>query len=176
MILGVTTLHAQTIASRAATDSQATRGKMLGVARDIIKASRFAALVTQDPSTGSAARTIDPAPPDSAMVVRFVTNPRSRKVRQLARDPRVTLYYFDAKAFRYVTLSGRARAVRDSVARHRLWYDEWTPFYADRMRDAAMYEVLPTRLEIVSEADGVVGDSVTWATPTVRWPTRSMRP
>ncbi len=160
---------AQVTASKAAMDTDA-RTKTLDVARDIIKAARFAALITQVPSTGASARTIDPAPPDSAMVIRFVTNPRSRKVRELARDPRVTLYYFDAKALRYVTIAGRARLVRDAAEKARLWYAEWTPFYPGRERAAALFEVTPLRVEVVSEADRVVGDSVTWAPPVVRFP------
>lgn len=160
---------AQGVASKAATDT-GVRTATLGVALDIIKAARFAALITQAPSTGASARTIDPAPPDSAMVIRFVTNPRSRKVRELTRDPRVTLYYFDAKALRYVTIAGRARQVRDSAEKARLWYAEWTPFYPGRERAAALFEVTPIRVEVVSEADRVVGDSVTWAPPVVRLP------
>lgn len=160
---------AQGPAPKGALDT-AARTTVLGVARDIIKAARFAALITQEPSSGASARTIDPAPPDSAMVIRFVTNPRSRKVRELARDPRVTLYYFDAKALRYVTVAGRAHQVRDTDEKARLWYAEWTPFYPGRERAAAMFEVTPVRLEVVSEADRVVGDSVTWAPPVVRFP------
>jgi general stress protein 26 len=144
--------------------------RVLAVARDIIAAARFAALISQDAATGSSARTIDPAPPDTAMVIRFVTNPRSRKVRQLARDARVTLYYFDAKGMRYVTAYGVAREVREGARKAALWFEGWTPFYPGRERAAAMYEVTPRRLEVVSEADGVVGDSLTWAVPVVRLP------
>lgn len=149
--------------------------RVLAVARDIMRAARFAALITRDAAGGSSARTIDPAPPDSAMVVRFVTNPRSRKVRELARDARVTLYYFDAKGMRYVSLAGVARDVRDVTRKAALWYAEWTPFYPGRERAAAMYEVVPSRVEVVSEADGVVGDSITWAVPAVRTPTAMKR-
>lgn len=147
----------------------------LRVARAIMQAARFAALITQDVATGAAARTIDPAPPDSTMVVRFATNPRSRKVRHIARDSRVALYYFDAKGLRYVTLYGRAREVRDSAAKRRLWYAEWTPFYPGRERDATLYEVIPERVEVVSPGDGVAGDTITWAPPTVRLPRRPSR-
>lgn len=169
------TAAGQGIASKGAMDT-ASRTKALAVARDIIAAARFAALITQAPSTGASARTIDPAPPDSAMVIRFVTNPSSRKVRELARDPRVTLYYFDAKAMRYVTIAGRARRVRDAAERARRWYAEWTPFYPGRERAAAMFEVTPTRLEVVSEADRVVGDSVTWAPPVVHFTSTGRKP
>lgn len=149
--------------------------RVLAVARDVMRAARFAALITRDAAGASSARTIDPAPPDSAMVVRFVTNPRSRKVGELARDARVTLYYFDAKGMRYVSLAGVAREVRDTSKKAAMWYAEWTPFYPGKERAAAMYEVVPSRVEVVSEADGVVGDSVTWAVPAVRLPGASKR-
>ncbi|MBK6308864.1 MAG: pyridoxamine 5'-phosphate oxidase family protein [Gemmatimonadetes bacterium] len=166
---------AQSVSSAATGPDAARRERAIRVARDIIRAARFAALITQDPSTGSAARTIDPAPPDSAMVVRFVTNPRSRKVRQLARDARVTLYYFDAKGMRYAAISGISREVREAAKKEALWYAEWTPFYPQRERGAALFEVVPQRLEVVSEGDGVVGDSVTWAVPVVRFRPKGVR-
>ena len=163
-------LHAA-VATQAPVDS-AARSAAIGVARDIMLAARYCALITQDANSGSAARTIDPAPPDSAMVVRFVTNPRSRKVRQIASDPRVTLYYFDAKSLRYAALSGRARVVRDSAERRRLWHDAWTPFYPGREREATLFVVIPERLEVVSPSDGITGDSITWAPTVVRFPQR----
>ncbi len=143
---------------------------MLRVAREIMRVARFCALVTRDAATGTSARTIDPAPPDSLMVVLFVTNPRSRKVRQLAADPRVALYYFDATAHRYATLYGRARAVTNAAEKARRWYDAWTPFYPERDRNATLYEVIPDKIEVVSPADGLVGDSLSWATPSIRFP------
>lgn len=147
----------------------AARAHALRVARDIMRVARYGALVTRDASTGTAARTIDPAPPDSLMVVRFVTNPRSRKVSQLAADPRVALYYFDATTQRYATLYGRARAVTDASDKARHWYEPWTPFYPERQRNAVMYEVIPERLEVVSPGEGILGDPVSWAPPTVHF-------
>ncbi len=172
------TLPAQAPARQPAATSTETpvdsarRARIVRVARDIIRSARFAALITQDGATGATARTIDPAPPDSAMVIRFVTNPKSRKVREMARDGRVTLYYFDAKAMRYATVHGMAREVRDAGRKAALWYAEWTPFYPQRERGAALYEVVPRKLEVVSEADSVVGDPVTWGVPEVRFRAR----
>jgi general stress protein 26 len=153
-----------------------SRDAALGVSRDIMRAARYCALVTHDATGESVARTIDPAPPDSAMVVRFVTNPRSRKVAQLAADARVTLYYFDAAGQRYATVYGRARLVVDSAERRARWHEGWTPFYPERERGATLYEVIPERLEVVSPGDGVIGDSLTWATPTLRFATPAARP
>lgn len=160
--------HALPKPPAATTPDSARRARIVRVARDIIRTARFAALITQSgTATASSARTIDPAPPDSAMMIRFVTNPKSRKVREIARDARVTLYYFDARGMRYATLHGVAREVRDPARKAALWYAEWTPFYPLRERGAALYEMVPRRLEVVSEADSVVGDPVTWGVPGV---------
>lgn len=153
-----------------------SREGALSVARDVMRVARYAALVTRDASGASVVRTIDPAPPDDALVVRFATNPRSRKVDQLAADPRVALYYFDAAAQRYATLYGRARLVTDSAERRARWHEGWTPFYPERERGAALYEVVPERLEVVSPGEGVVGDPGTWATPTLHFPRSAARP
>ncbi len=40
------------------------------------------------------------------MVVWLATNPRTRKVAEIRRNPRVTLYYFDREAQAYVTIFG----------------------------------------------------------------------
>jgi len=53
------------------------------------------------------------------MVVRIGTNRRTRKVTEIARDPRVTLYYFDAPSASYVALQGYAQLVTSPVETRR---------------------------------------------------------
>lgn len=150
-------------ASSPASARIAPDARLLRVARTIMRDARYCALITQDASGRASARTIDPTLPDSNMVVHFATTPKSRKVAQIARDDRVSLYYFDTRALSYVTLYGRARLLTDTTEKRRLWKADWAPFYPARERGAAMYEVIPERMEIVSPRDKVVGDSVTWA-------------
>ncbi|MEO6445042.1 MAG: pyridoxamine 5'-phosphate oxidase family protein [Gemmatimonadaceae bacterium] len=130
-------------------------------------AARYCALITQNNEGRASARTMDPTVPDSDMVVHFATTPSSRKVSELARDNRVTLYYFDAKLLRYVTLYGRAKIVRDPAQKRRAWKADWNPFYPKKEAGTVVFRVTPERLEIVSPPDNVVGDSVTWAPVTI---------
>jgi len=111
---------------------------------------------------------MDAAPPNDAMVVWLATNPRSRKVDEIRRNPLVTLYYFDPKAPGYVSLLGRARLVDTPEARQRHWQKQWDAFYASRS-DALLIEVVPERLEVVDIARGIEGDRGTWQPPTVRF-------
>ena len=141
-------------------------GRLRSVARELMIAARYAALITVDSTGAAQARTMDPFAPDEAMVVWFATNPRTRKVAEITRDPRVTLYYFSTQHGGYVTLRGRARLVNDPVEKERRWKAEWAAFYPDRERDYLLVVVTPERLEIVSPGQGIVGDSLTWRPPT----------
>jgi general stress protein 26 len=102
------------------------------------------------------------------MVVWLATNPRSRKVDEIRRNPSVTLYYFDSKAPGYLSLLGRARLVDTPEARQRHWQGRWDAFYASRS-DALLIEVVPEQLEVVDVARGIEGNPETWQPPTVRF-------
>ena len=63
-------------------------------AREIIKDAGNCALITIDEDGKPRARTMDPFSPEDDFMVWFGTNIKSRKVKQIRNDPRVTLYYF----------------------------------------------------------------------------------
>jgi general stress protein 26 len=129
--------------------------------------TRYCALITVGDDGHPQARTIDASEPDERMAVLFVTNPATRKVRQIERDPRVTLYYFDERSPAYVTVIGTARLVRDPGEKQKRWLEKWTPFYPGGPTATAMFEVTPLRIEVVDVGRGVVGDAKTWAPPFV---------
>jgi Uncharacterized stress protein (general stress protein 26) len=139
----------------------------IAAARRMMIKVRYCALITVGEDGQPQARTIDPSPPDARLVVWFVTNPATRKVRQIERDPRVTLYYFDERSPGYVTVIGTARIVTDGEAKQKRWLEKWTPFYPGGAANAVVFEVTPRRIEIVDVAGGIVGDPKTWAPPSV---------
>ncbi len=144
------------------------RERMLGTAREIMNAARFCALITLDESGRAEARTMDPFPPEEDLTVWFGTNARSRKVSQIRRDPRVTLYYFDPQSQGYVTLFGSARLVNDPKEKKARWKDAWAGFYPDRDKDYILITVTPERLEVVSPKHGIVNSGADWLPPSIR--------
>ena len=148
----------------------ASREKLIAAARETMAAARYCALITNDPSGHPQARTLDPFPPDENMVVWLGTNPRSRKVAAIRRNPRVTLYYFDREAQAYVTIYGVARLVNDPKSKAKWWKDEWNAFYHDWKKDYLLISVTPLRLEIVNVTKGIVGNPDTWKPPSVKFP------
>mgnify|MGYP001317809955 FL=1 len=148
---------------------EATRAQPLeAAAREIVTAARFAALITVDASGAPQARTVDPLVADSGWTVFIATNPRTRKVAEIERDPRVTLYWFDPTIGGYVTLRGKASALGPKAAAG-IWKPEWAPFYPNRATDLVVYRIDPVRLEVVSPARGVLGDSLTWQPPEIEF-------
>src|SRR4029453_11171960 len=140
------------------TKQSLSRAELITAARETMSAARYCALITQDSSGRPQARTLDPFPPDENMVVWLGTNPRSRKVAAIRRNPRVTLYYFDREAQAYVTIYGIARLINDPKAKLKWWKDEWKDFYPDRAKDFLLIRVTPQRLEIVNVKKSIVGD------------------
>jgi general stress protein 26 len=142
-------------------------GQLEDSAREIMSTARYCALITLDSSGHAQARTVDPFAPDENMEIWIGTNPRSRKVAEIRRNPRVTLYYFDRDAQAYVSISGIARLVNDPKEKAKRWKEEWKDFYPDRRRDYMLIAVRPERLELVNVKKGIVGDPRTWKPPSV---------
>jgi general stress protein 26 len=147
-----------------------SKDQILAVARRVMEKTRFAALMTVDAGGRPQARTMDTFPPDPEMVVWMATNPRSRKVRQIEKDPRVALYYFDPETSAYVTLHGTARLVTDPEQKKKWWKAEWSEFYPDREAGYLLIAVTPERLEVVSVEDGIDTDPTTWTPAAVEFP------
>ena len=146
-----------------------SRVELITAAREVIATARYCTLITNDSAGSSHARAMDPFPPDSEMVIWLGTNKHSRKVAEIRRRPRVTLYYFDRESEAYVTFQGIARLVDDRNEKARHWKDEWQAFYPDRDKDYLLIEVRPLKLEVVNTKKGILGDPRTWLPPTVRF-------
>jgi general stress protein 26 len=168
-ILVVLIVTLGTSAVRSQNTNPPDRQQLIANAREIITAARYCALITTERSGGAHARTVDPFAPDENMEIWIGTNPRTRKVAEIRRNPRVTLYYFDREVQAYVSISGIARLVNDPKQKAKHWKDEWKNFYPDRARDYTLIAVTPERLELVNVKKGIVGDPLTWKPPSVNF-------
>jgi general stress protein 26 len=147
------------------------RDTLLAAAREIIESARYCGLVTLDESGNARVRTMDPFAPEADMTIWMGTNRRTRKVRQIENDPRVTLYYFSSDPVGYVTISGRARLVDDPAEKRARFKEGWEAFYADREAEFLLIQVTPERMEVISYSRGIGGDSETWEPPVVEFET-----
>ena len=139
-----------------------SREALISAAREVMTTTRYCALITTGRNGRSHARTMDAFVPEADMSVWLATNPRSRKVAELRRNPRVTLYYFDRESAAYVTVYGTARLVHDKTEKAKRWKEDWKAFYPDRDKSYLLIKVTPERLEVVNINKGFVGTSPTW--------------
>jgi general stress protein 26 len=148
---------------------------VLKAAREVARKARYATFITIGPEGQPQARIVDALGPDEDFAVWIGTNPATRKVAEIAKDPRVTITFFEPSMPAFVTLIGTATVVTDPSVRAKHWKESWAPFYKNESRgaDFALLKFVPHRLEIVSEKDGFVNEPATWRPVTVDFPAKT---
>jgi general stress protein 26 len=136
--------------------------EVLAVARRVIEAARYATLVTIGEDGRAESRIVDPFPPEADLTIWIGTKRGTRKLAQIAADPRVTLTWIDEAGAAYVTILGDAMVVDDPAEKAKHWKEEWSAFYADANRgpDYVLIRVTPKRLEAL--APDLPNDPVSW--------------
>jgi len=151
---------------------QHARDEVLAAARDVVEKARYCTFITNGRNGHPQARIVDPLPPDGGFNIWFATNPLTRKVSEIRRDPRVSLLCFDTATSSYVTVLGRGALVSGAVEQQQHWKADWTRIYpaGPGSPDVVLIRVTPLRLEIVSESRGMIGDSKTWLPLAIDFP------
>lgn len=160
------------LAQVAPAPAQPDRAAVLKAATDIMRQARYCALITLGDEGHPQARAVDAFLPEDNLVVWIATNVQTRKVAQIRRDPRVTLYYFAPDGSGYVTLSGKAELVDSPAEKAKRWKEEWSSYYSDKNKgaDYLLVRVTPSRLEVVSYSHGILNDPKTWAPVSLKLP------
>jgi general stress protein 26 len=146
-----------------------SRDTLLSAAAEIIEAARYCGLVTFDESGNARVRTMDPFPPDEDWSIWLGTTRGSRKVREIEKDPRVTLYYSSPNQAAYVAVYGTAHLVDDPGEKATRWKDEWEGFYTDREAQYLLIQVIPDRMEVIDYTRAIQGNPETWEPPSVEF-------
>jgi general stress protein 26 len=141
--------------------------KLINVAMEIMTAAETCALITLDEEGRPRVRVMDPFIPENDLTVWLGTNPKSRKVHQIKKDPRVTLYYLDSNASGYVMIHGIAQIIDDQIEKKERWKDEWESFYPNKPEGYLLIKVSPEWMEVISYKHGVLGSPTTWQPPKV---------
>jgi general stress protein 26 len=146
------------------------RDALVAAAREVMGAQKYCALITLGEDGRPEVRTMNPFPPEGDMSVWMATNTRSRKVAQIRRDPRVTLYYANHEnAIGYVAVTGRAELTEEPAEirkRKRAYWDQAFP----ELKNLVLIRVVPERIDVLNYKAGANGSPETWRTPTIDFP------
>ncbi len=69
------------------------------------------------------------------LTVYFSTNTASQKLRELAHNPKASVYYCIPSKFQGVMLSGLLEPVTDMDIKRGLWQENWTMYYPGGVED-----------------------------------------
>src|SRR5262245_11041853 len=159
------TMAVQTaVLAQGAAGSGPSRAAIIDAATDIMRIARYCTMVTIGADGRPQSRVVDPFAPDADLTIWIATNPLTRKIQDIRRDPRVTLLYFNQAKSEYVTVLGAARIESDARLKASHWKAEWSGLYKDDNRgdDFVLVRVQPTRLEVSSVERGLKNDEKTW--------------
>jgi general stress protein 26 len=150
------------------------RAAIIAAATDILQKAHYCTFITVGEDGQPQARIVDPLAPDASFTIWIATNPLTRKVDQLRRNPRATMSCFDSATSSYVTILGRGELVTDAAEKQRHWKADWSAIYPKGApsSDVVLIRLTPSRLEIVSESRGMIGDAKTWRPLSVEFPSR----
>ncbi len=149
--------------------SEPVKTDLKEIAKQIMVTAKNCALITVDSLGVAHVRTMDPFLPEDDFTVWMGTKPMSLKVSQIQQNEKVTLYYFDKENASYVTLQGVASIVNSAQEKKKYWKSEWKNFYENRDVDYRLIKFTPNTANIISEKHHVLGESVTWETPIIKF-------
>ena len=170
--LVITLLVAVLPPAAAAQAPKPSRAAVIAAATDIIQKAHYCTFITIGEDGQPQARIVDPIAPDASFTIWFATNPLTRKVSQVRRNPKVTLLCFDASTSSYVTVLGRGDVVTEAAEKQRHWKADWASIYprGAGSDEFMLIRMTPVRLEIVSESRGMIGDARTWRPLAIDFP------
>lgn len=103
--------------------------------RDLIKGIKFAMLTTVDAKGALRSRPMTTLEADEGGDLWFFTAADEPKVEDIRREEQVNVAYADPGDNRYVSVSGRARLVRDRAKIKELWRPIYKAFFKEGLED-----------------------------------------
>ncbi len=143
-------------------DFTSGESKVLAVARATVNDAYFGSLISIDATGQPRARIMEPFAPEKDFSIWMATNPKSRKVRQIQHNPKVTMHFFDKQKLAYVSLMGKAFLVNDPEIKATKWKEGWEKFYKNKEDAYLLIHFVPEYLELINIAESYTGDSLTW--------------
>jgi len=131
-----------------------TAEQLLAKARELMKATEYCFFITESSGGHPHARLMQPYDPEADLTMYFGASPRSRKVQELCKQPKVSLAFYDQQQAAYVTLLGAAATTDDPVLRQKYWRANWNDLFpgGPESADYTLIKFVPERIEMMNYA------------------------
>jgi general stress protein 26 len=130
---------------------------VVAVAKATLDAAEFCFLTTPGESDPTSTRLMHHFKPDADLTVWFGTSLTSRKVREIRRNPRVTVACQDPQRPAYAVLVGMVTIKERAEQWRRYWREDWQTFWPEGPsgRDYVPLRFTCERVEVLSFAAGI---------------------
>ena len=131
-----------------------TAEQLIAAARGLIKTTEYCFFVTISPDGHPHARLMQPYDPEDDLTIYFGASPRSRKVRELQRQSKVSLAFYNQQETAYVTLSGNATTTDNPDLCEKYWRANWNDLFpgGPESSDYILIKFVPERIEMMNYA------------------------
>ncbi len=131
-----------------------TADQLLAAARGLVKSTEYCFFITESPDGHPHARLMQPYEPETDLTVYFGASPRSRKVRELQRQAKVALAFYNQQETAYVTMLGEASTTEDPSLCRRYWRANWNDLFpgGPESADYVLIRFVPERIEMMNYA------------------------
>jgi general stress protein 26 len=128
--------------------------QLLAAARELIKTTEYCFFITQSKDGHPHARLMQPYDPEYDLTIYFGASPRSRKVRELQQQSKVSLAFYNQQETAYVTLLGSATTTEDATLCQKYWRANWNDLFpgGPESSDYILIKFVPERIEMMNYA------------------------
>ena len=130
----------------------------LNIARSMLKKSKYCFLITNSDRQWPSARMVQPIIDFDTFIIWFGTNPTLRKIKEIEKNPYVTLAFGDDREDANLIIYGKATILRDVQERRKHWIDSWLLFFPSGPRgdDFVSIRIEPSEMELMNFKRSIV--------------------
>ncbi|HEY6951212.1 MAG TPA: pyridoxamine 5'-phosphate oxidase family protein [Bacteroidota bacterium] len=134
--------------------NEMTVDELLAATRELIRTTEYCFFITAGKDGHPHARLMQPFPPENDFTIYFGASPRSRKVRQLLGQPRVSLAFYNQQSTAYVTLSGTGSVTEQGALRQKYWRSNWNDLFpgGPESGEYTLIKFVPEKIEMMNFA------------------------
>jgi general stress protein 26 len=147
--------------------SSIPRDTIMLAGREIIGQTTYCALATVDSTGQPQVRTMNPFPVNEELIIWFATSRTSRKVKEIHKNPRVSVYWSDhVHSNGYVCITGVAEIIDDKKILMEKKRDYWKsiPGWEDQF---VLIRIVPETMTVVNYKHNISSDPQTFGAPTI---------
>jgi general stress protein 26 len=131
-----------------------TTEQLLDAARALIKSTEYCFFITERTDGHPHARLMQPYEPEGDFTIYLGASPRSRKVREVLKQPKASIAFYNQQETAYITLLGTASVVDDSALRQKYWRSNWNDLFpgGPESSEYVLIKFVPDRIEMMNYA------------------------